>query len=164
MIHKKYINKKYIIYFCISVFIIYNIIYNIIYYLDFKEGFGVKSIKKTTSKGSSELVNTGSNVVSNVVNTTPNVIKVTPEMRENISSVNKSITNVKPMGGFLAKKPGKGITQAQNLAENAAIEAQNLAEKLADELAIQNSLQKLIEPISKLKNIIYDTLNFMKQF
>jgi hypothetical protein len=78
MIHKKYINKKYIIYFCILVFIIYNIIY----YWNFKEGLKLKKIGKSISKGVSDTVNQS---VTEVQKTAENVSKETQQIAENAS-------------------------------------------------------------------------------
>jgi hypothetical protein len=82
----------------------------------------------------------------------------------NLRKLKKGVT------GVVDKVEDKGVDFTQQAAAEAQRQAAELerqaeeARRLAQELEIQNALAKLIEPIINLKNIINNTLDFLKEF
>jgi hypothetical protein len=137
-----YLNKKYIIYLLILFFIFINLTNIYYYYYTFREGF-LRKLKK----GVTEVVNT---VEDTGVDFTQQAAEEAQRKKEQ-----------------LEREAAEAKRKAEEELERQAAELERQAEearRLAEKLEIQNALEKLIEPIINLKNIINNTLDFLKEF
>ena len=145
MIHKKNINEKYIFYFCIFVFIMYIIVH---YYWRLEEGFNIGRFAKKTFNDTKRQAEDARR-------------RAEEEARRRAEDARRRAEEEVRRRAEEAKKLEE---EARRRAEEEARRIAEEARRLAEELAIQNLLKKLIEPVTNLKNIVYDTLNFIKSF